>query len=115
MPAMRRLFALLLVLLVPLQLAFAGAAGYCGLEGDCSAASHFGHHVHTEADAPDDGGGERGYGECGICHLGCAKLAQSAVGLPAPTPLRIPLALSSPSAPDHPQPPLDRPPRVALA
>ncbi len=74
--------ALLLFLLIclPLQFVWAGAASYCAHEQG-STVSHFGHHVHqhaTESASQDDRGTlekskntTAADADCGYCHLSC--------------------------------------------
>lgn len=80
---MRRLVALFLLVLLPLQAVWAAAAPYCQHEGDV-AASHIGHHQpehgqhaahaqHTDAakgDAGDEGLGGDAHSDCHVCHGG---------------------------------------------
>jgi hypothetical protein len=51
---MRRLIAILLMIVLPLQLSWAVAATYCQDEQD-PGAQHFGHHVHSHQDRADTG------------------------------------------------------------
>ena len=111
----RSLVALLVVLLVPLQLAFAGAGEYC--ESGKSHANHFGHHVHKTCDAqgkqPSDG--KTANPDCAFCVLGCAHAQVSSFEVPAAAesagfrPAHVlPLQGITPSVPDL-------PPRAVLA
>lgn len=120
MAVMRRFIALSLLLLLPLQFSTASAAGYCSSAADDGA--HLGHHEHSDAprlstpteDADMDvpGGWES---HCGICHLNCAQAHPSVMPVtPTPVALLSPPLADDP-APDHPQEPSERPPRVALA
>lgn len=82
---MRRWFLIVLVVLLPLQSVWAGAAAYCQHEAQASGASHFGHHEHRHArDVPgiaDDDGRSAEAGavdvDCNVCH------AASTVPFPA--------------------------------
>lgn len=80
MAAMRALFALFLLLVIPLQLTFAAGAEYC--ETGKSHGSHFGHHGHAAQDAggkPDaePEGDKSPAKHCSFCHLGCSQLQAS--------------------------------------
>lgn len=94
LPRMRRLLSVLLVLMFSFQMPWALAADYCVHERGIGTASredatHFGHHEHAHAVAEtvDDGvdGSGMEHPDCGVCHLGCAKLPapQAHVALPA--------------------------------
>lgn len=71
---MRRLFAIFLLVLLPLQLSWASVAVYCQHETG-GQAKHFGHHDHqhqagdSDADTQLSGGVDN---DCGTCHAGCA-------------------------------------------
>ncbi|MDR2032178.1 MAG: DUF2946 family protein [Azoarcus sp.] len=70
---MRRLFAILFLICLPLQLGWASAAAYCQHEYGV-AADHFGHHGHPRA---GESGGEgdpapMSGADCGFCHVACA-------------------------------------------
>jgi hypothetical protein len=80
---MRRWLLVFLLFVLPLQFAWAGAAGYCQHEQEAKA-WHLGHHSHEHADpqdataAPDADGDTAAplgldHGDCSVCHLGCAK------------------------------------------
>lgn len=105
MTAMRRLVALLLLVLLPLQAVWAAAAPYCQHEGG-AASHHIGHHQpeHHHADAaqpsPADGEGHHDgtngagaeHSDCHVCHGGTVlahevRLAQvmTATTQPAPS------------------------------
>ena len=72
---MRRALAILLLLLLPLQAAFAAAAGYCDHARESSQAGHFGHHPHQHDVSLDQGGstGSDSDPDCGFCHLSLLK------------------------------------------
>lgn len=107
----------LLLLLLPMQFAFASAAGYCAAER-AGIASHFGHHDHpdsnsgTGSDSRKSGPAE---GNCGICHLGCAKAQPAAMASLVVPGARFARSIADALPPDHPQDPFDRPPRLLLA
>lgn len=72
--AMRRILILLLALLLPLQLAWAGAAAYCGHEKGAASSRHFGHHSHahqerTAAGHADGEGAKLPDLDCAMCHF----------------------------------------------
>lgn len=122
---MRRFFLILLVLLLPLQSAWAAATAYCQHEQRPAATWHLGHHQHehrgdgkaageryNQADA-DHGSDAKGLfdPDCGTCHLASLPFAcPEPTVLPA---LRLPrTALVThdfhytslhPRAPDRPQ------------
>lgn len=70
----------LLLVVVPLQLAWAGAAVYCGHESAVAGAKHVGHHEHAHqpgsdgASAPADGAGTSSafHADCETCHFGAS-------------------------------------------
>lgn len=72
--AMRRLIAVFLLLLLPLQFSWAVAASYCQHE-TTAAAKHFGHHAHEHAGDADEAADGKLPGaidnDCGACHAGC--------------------------------------------
>ncbi|TAL19653.1 MAG: cobalt-zinc-cadmium resistance protein [Aquabacterium sp.] len=84
---MRRLLAFFLLLVLPLQMLHATAAGYCQHESG-AASSHFGHHVDAgctgaEADHPEHAkqAGKLklpAHHDCGSCHLSMPQLPASA-------------------------------------
>ena len=114
---MRRFFALFLLLLLPLQFAFAAAASYCALEM-VKVASHFGHHEHPDAPAPepaDDGGDKVKLHDCGICHLSCGQVHSSVASVLAMPIVATTNALPDDRQPQHLQEPTERPPRTPLA
>lgn len=66
---MRRLFIVLLLLVVPFQGAWAGAARYC-LDGDSGGAPHFGHHLHIDVGSDEKASPKSPvHGDCVVCHL----------------------------------------------
>lgn len=93
----------LLLLVVPVQLAWAAAAPYCGHETGSAVTKHFGHHEHRhQADAPvsssqGDGVGPSGayHADCETCHLGAS------VTLPVPA-LAIAVLFTPPLCGDPP-------------
>ena len=107
---MRRLFVLLLALLLPLQFAWAGAAAYCQHEGDTARAVHVGHHDHVHQGKASDGKSLTDV-DCNVCNAAvtplmlAAPLAQALPSMPAT--LRghdaPPLPSAHTRAPDRPQ------------
>ena len=87
---MRRLIAIFLLLIVPLQLGYAAAAAYCQHEAG-HAAGHFGHHAH-EHQAKPGAEQESGKGklslqidqDCGLCHLQMPQLLTQPTALANP-------------------------------
>ncbi len=114
---MKRFFAILLMLILPLQFSFAAASAYCADEANV-AVEHYGHHAHEGKQAPPDPDTTKksaGEPECGACHLGCAKLQTAAliVGSPDSTlPVEVAPLLS---AAQYQPSPLQRPPIASLA
>ena len=88
---MRRWLVVFLLLVLPLQFAWAAAAPYCAHETAAAASKHPGHHQHvhqdgSEAANADDEGGGAGvkHTDCASCHAGCAAtLPLSATALAA--------------------------------
>lgn len=67
---MKRLFALFLMLVLPLQISWAVAGSYCAHE-ESSSAQHFGHHVHVHQVQPDDPDSKsplESHPDCSSCH-----------------------------------------------
>ncbi|HEX6736331.1 MAG TPA: hypothetical protein VF096_16100 [Azonexus sp.] len=108
---MRRLIAVFLLFLLPLQFSWGVAATYCQHE-TVPNAQHFGHHAHQHADEADQAGDTQLPGaidnDCGFCHAGClaalVDLGVQAVALPAEA---FAGGLSAPSA----SPPVAQPER----
>lgn len=80
MASVRFPLTLILLLIIPLQLAFAAGAEYC--ESGKSHASHFGHHSHAGQDGQgkpdaDPEGGKSLTKHCSFCHLGCSQVQAS--------------------------------------
>ena len=68
---MRRWFAILLLVLLPLQSLWAAAAPYCAHE-ESPTTMHVGHHAHEHQDAQQDEDVPEGPGashaDCHVCH-----------------------------------------------
>jgi hypothetical protein len=86
---MRRCFAILLLVLLPLQFSWAAVAGSCGQESD-SQAQQLGHYEHMHAsqigvENDSDSGGKDVQApvdfECGHCHGSCCSLLAALAGL----------------------------------
>jgi hypothetical protein len=84
---MRRVVAILLLLVLSLQFTWAAAASYCEHDQDTTT-QHVGHHEHQHgdvaqvspsADAPDPEGTKAGaaHADCASCHLSAAKTFSS--------------------------------------
>lgn len=70
---MKRLIAVLLALLLPLQLSWAAVGEYCQHESSPQAAQHFGHHAHVHTDEGTKDGGKTAIdSDCSFCHTGAA-------------------------------------------
>ena len=74
---MRRWLVVLMLLVLPLQFAWAAAAPYCAHEATTAAGKHPGHHQHLHqgggdaANADDDGAGNGAkHTDCATCHAG---------------------------------------------
>ena len=112
---MRTILAILVLLIIPLQLAFAAASEYCDM-GMGDTGHHFGHHTHfagkIHADlskkADNDGG-------CGYCQLGCAHAQISQFAFEPPAIIATFDIVEQPLPAAFSPPPFDRPPRAALA
>ena len=83
-PMTRRLLALLLALLLPLQLSWAAVGGYCEHESSPKGAQHFGHHQHVHQDDAKKVAGKSAIdSDCGFCHAGApATMAANEHHLP---------------------------------
>lgn len=114
---MRRFLALLLLVLLPLNAAFAAASGYCQHQKESSQAAHFGHHMHQHdrsADKVPDTGTQIDP-DCGFCHLSFSSFVPTlspTLGDNSPPQLvASPLAEFRSTTVD----PFDRPPLARLA
>jgi len=68
----RRLFVILLMIVLPVQFAFAAASGYCGHESG-TAAKHIGHHEHQhsgQTQAKEAKAASLSHADCEMCHFG---------------------------------------------
>ena len=82
-----RIFWLLLAVLLPVQISWAGASAYCAHESNPGHVAHFGHHDHVhKAEASKALGGKAALDtDCGICHASCVPLLLTpASAIPSP-------------------------------
>ena len=112
---MRTFIAVIVLLILPLQLAFAAAAEYCDL-AKVDRGDHFGHHVHKaekgKTGSEKKSGSER---DCGFCGLGCAHAQVCEFHWDVPHEAAV-ASFAEPIVPACNDPPsIDRPPRSALA
>jgi hypothetical protein len=86
---MRRWLLILLLAVVPLQLAWAGTAVYCGHESAVAGATHVGHHEHVHvvstdgasASVDDADMSNTFHADCETCHFGAsATLTMAPLG-----------------------------------
>ena len=94
----RRILALVLLALLPLQFSWAAVASYCGHEKQAGA-THFGHHEHqhradvgtdveqaADMDVTADATGDKAPGamdlDCGHCHGYCSVMLTLTSGVP---------------------------------
>jgi hypothetical protein len=112
---MRRWIAVFMLLVLPLQFAWAAAAPYCAHEAAAVAGKHPGHHqhVHQGGDVANAGDAGTGIGanhtDCASCHAGAAATLPQPTAELAAAPrdvLREPLApryrSHTPSGPERP-------------
>jgi len=114
---MHRLIAVLLLLLMPVQFAFAAAAPYCAME-KVETPPHLGHHEHVDDTVPaqEDGKGDASLPDnCSICHLASAQPTCSTPSPGAPAQAALPRARPDDRQPQHLVEPTERPPLTSLA
>lgn len=130
--AMRRCLIVLLLAVVPLQLAWGGAAVYCGHEPAVAASQHIGHHEHVHQPGTDSGSASTDAADmssaldddCLTCHscasatltmapLGTAVLSCTGL-LGASLPRYSSHIPAGPERPDRPRLPLSRDATAAL-
>ncbi len=123
---MRRIFAILLLAVLPLQFSWAVVASYCGHE-EQAGVTHFGHHEHhhhadnggnaepvADLDATADAAGDKAPGamdlDCGQCHGYCSVMFTLPSGLPGAFSTAHPSAtldeaggVHAPTRPERPQ------------
>lgn len=82
---MRKLVAILFLLILPLQWTSAAVAAYCQHEQDGKARQHLGHHAHehqaSAAQADDDPGNTDFDADCPSCH---ANFSQAVIDAAPP-------------------------------
>jgi hypothetical protein len=126
----RRLLAIVLLALLPLQFSWAAVAFYCGHEAQ-SSAGHFGHHEHAHhahagsdadrnasplpsAELSADASGDKLPGamdlDCGHCHGTCSMMLTLDAGVPGGLSASHPIATldetggaHAPTRPERPQ------------
>lgn len=130
---MRRLFAIILLALLPFQFSWSAVAPYCGHEREV-ASGHFGHHEHRHhsAAASDDNGktmtdseataesqSDKSPGandlDCGQCHGSCGVMLSSPSSLPTAVALEMPGATVTPASGAHAPTRPERPQWLPLA
>ena len=114
---MKRFFAILLMLILPLQFSLAASSAYCADEANV-AVEHYGHHAHEGEQLPPDPDTPKKPGvesECGLCHLGCAKLQTAILILGTPDSILPAEVAPLLSAAQYQPSPLQRPPIASLA
>ena len=114
---MKRFFAILLMLILPLQFSFAASSVYCADQANV-AVEHYAHHAHDgelTPPEPDPDKNPASDAECGLCHLGCAKLQTAILTLGTPDSI-LPAEVAPLLSTAQYQPsPLQRPPIASLA
>jgi hypothetical protein len=113
---MSRAIALFLLLVLPLQISFAVAAEYCGVEKS-DRGQHFGHHVDGAQSTPDNlpAPSDDNKPDCQFCALACAH-AQASSFFFAFDKSAGRIALLDYALPHGHSPPVfERPPRQLLA
>lgn len=85
---MRRLFLILMLLILPVQVSWGAASVYCNHESG-AAAKHFGHHSHQHKAEPDDNKSSKSIfvvdADCAFCQFGNTGM----LAIPAPALLSI--------------------------
>lgn len=97
MPAVKRLFVIAMLLILPFHFSWAAAAVYC--DHDDNPVSHFGHHTHAEdVDFHKINGDANGkvHGDCGYCH---AAAVQASIFVPGKPPVMAPSRVYAHDAP----------------
>lgn len=114
---MYRVLAILLIVLLPAQSAFAVASAYCATE-KVETPAHFGHHQHADElpvvnPVEDEPAALEVH--CAVCHLACPMLQAPDRAIASASLVAFgPPPAGAPSA-EHLQEPTERPPRPALA
>lgn len=79
---MKRLVLVLLMFLLPVQIAWAAAGPYCAHE-QAAGSWHFGHHFHAHQPQSDDGSSQpplKLHPDCSSCYTGAVGILE--VGIP---------------------------------
>lgn len=115
---MRRLAAIFVLIVLPLQWTYAAVAEYCQHEANRTAQQHVGHHAHNHVDPPSDQDGSKNGSldwDCPACHHSAGAFVPSVTVDGLPTGASRMVVLSSRviphRAPDNPF----RPPLIAGA
>jgi hypothetical protein len=123
---MRRWFAVLLLVLLPLQFSWAAVADYCGHETD-AAADHLGHHDHpshddagevsgpVDEDQTDGTSSDASSLDCDHCHGYCFGTLDTLSTLEPQVPGRAPPSLGDTTLAEHVPAQPERPKWVLLA
>lgn len=91
---LKKFLALLLLVVMPFQVAWSAADNYCQHE-EGKAAQHFGHHLHQHQDGKFKGKASGGIDDdCAYCHLGGAILPPAVPLMATPFASSIPFAIS---------------------
>lgn len=123
LPPVRRLLAIVLLALLPLQFSWAAVAPYCEHETSADG-GHLGHHEHPQhGDAAPDAGNERTADptadtaeiDCGHCHGQCTGLLALPEGLPGGLLTAAPRASADEAGRAHAPARPERPQWAALA
>lgn len=121
---MRRLLAVFLLVLLPLQFTWAAAAIYCAHEREVET-SHVGHHEHrhdasdssvdsaepaADTASTDASASDGQHADCGVCHLsGAQKSIMRGIRVPADTAGQVAQMDVSHAYTSHPRERIERP------
>jgi len=113
---MNRAIAIFLLLILPLQVSFAMAAEYCGVEKS-DRGQHFGHHVDNAQSAADNAPApaDDNQPDCQFCALACAHAQASSFFFACDKSASSIASLEYALPRGHSPPVLERPPRQLLA
>ena len=110
--AMRRWFAVLILVFLPLQFSWAAVANYCGHETG-AAADHIGHHDHVshdhgskvagpgDKDKTDGPSSSASSFDCGHCHGYCVGMIDAVSSLESQVPGSAPPGLGDATFAEH--------------
>ena len=114
---MRRLIALLILCLLPLQWSYAAVAEYCQHEEEVAAQNHFGHHTHKHVDKSGEGKDQKKNGigdwDCPSCQHSTAVAIPAVSAAPLPNNTSAPVFLLHQRFPDRSPDNPFRPPLIA--